>query len=38
MGLIIEDIIDSETKKRKDAELYDHYDFLSKLLLNYFCV
>lgn len=38
MGLIIEDIIDPDTKLRKDADLYNQYDFLTKFFLKFFCV
>lgn len=33
MGLEIENIIDPDTKKRKDANLYVQYDFLTKFML-----
>jgi len=33
MGLEIENIIDPDTKIRKDVKLYNDYDFLTKIML-----
>lgn len=34
MGLEVEDMIDPITHKRKDENLYQHYDGITKLMMN----